>query len=308
MFTFRYHLVSLAAVFVALAVGILIGAAISGKLSEAEDRLTQDRIQSLNDQLEAERGRSDIIERRSEAADELVTAAYPALMEDRLEGRGFAVLFVGPVDSGIRSAVERTLADAGAGGPARLVALDTPIDPAELDAALEDDEQLVKYSESGDDFGDLGEALGRELVEGKGTPLWSALSSELIEERSGSTSADVDGVVVIRSWAPPDDAGADEDAETRSTETLFGGLMSGLDGTGLPVVGVETTMGAAADSALAEYRREGLSTVDDIDTFAGRLALALLLAGGQPGQYGVKDSASDGVVPPVEPLTTTTGG
>jgi Copper transport outer membrane protein, MctB len=308
MFTFRYHLVSLAAVFVALAVGILIGAAISGKLSEAEDRLTQDRIQSLNDQLQAERGRSDIIERRSEAADELVSAAYPTLMQDRLEGRGFAILFVGPVDSGVRSAVERTLADAGAGGPVRLVALDTPVDPTELDAALEGDEQLVKYAESGDDFGDLGEALGRELVEGKGTPLWSALSSELIEERSGSTSVDVDGAVVIRSWAPSEDTDGDEDAKTQSTESLFAGLMSGLDGTGLPVVGVEATTATGADSALAEYRREGLSTVDDIDTVAGRLALALLLAGGQPGHYGVKDSAPDGVVPPIEPVTTTTGG
>jgi Copper transport outer membrane protein, MctB len=308
MFTFRYHLVSLTAVFVALAVGILLGAAISGKLSDAEDALTKDQIASLNDQLAQERSRAATAERRNLAVAELVEDAYPALMEGRLEDRGFAVLFLGPVNGEIRSAIERTLADADSGSPVRLVAVDTPVDPATLDTALEGDEELARFAEGGDDFGDLGEALGRELIAGDGTPLWSTLSSELIEERSGSTSADVDGVVVIRSWAPPDDAGADEDAETRSTETLFGGLMSGLDGTGLPVVGVETTMGAAADSALAEYRREGPSTVDDIDTFAGRLALALLLAGGQPGQYGVKDSASDGVVPPVEPLTTTTGG
>ena len=306
MFTFRYHLVSLAAVFVALAVGILLGAAISGKLSQAEDKLTQDRIDSLSDQLATERARSDIVERRSAAADELVTAAYPALMQDRLEGRGFAVLFLGPVDSGIRSAVERTLADAGAGSPVRLVALDTPIDPTSLDDALQGDEQLAKYAEGGDDFGDLGEALGRELVEGNGTPLWSALSSELIEERFGSTSAEVDGVVVVRSWIASEDGGAEEDAAAKSTRTLFDGLMSGLDGAGLPVVGVETT--TATDSAVSDYRRAGASTVDDIDTVTGRLALALLLAGGPPGHYGVKDSASDGVVPPIEPVTTTTGG
>jgi hypothetical protein len=306
MFTFRYHLVSLAAVFVALAVGILLGAAISGKLSQAEDKLTQDRIDSLSDQLATERARSDIVERRSAAADELVTAAYPALMQDRLEGRGFAVLFLGPVDSGIRSAVERTLADAGAGSPVRLVALDTPIDPASLDDALQGDEQLAKYAEGGDDFGDLGEALGRELLEGNGTPLWSALSSELIEERFGSTSAEVDGVVVVRSWIASEDGGAEEDAAAKSTRTLFDGLTSGLDGAGLPVVGVETT--TATDSAVSDYRRAGASTVDDIDTVTGRLALALLLAGGPPGHYGVKDSASDGVVPPIEPVTTTTGG
>jgi hypothetical protein len=41
----------------------------------------------------------------------------------------------------------------------------------------------------------------------------------------------------------------------------------------------------------------------------GRLTLALLLAGGQPGHYGLSESASDGVTPPIEPVaTTTTGG
>jgi len=36
MFDLRYHLASLAAVFIALAVGILLGVAISGKLSAAD--------------------------------------------------------------------------------------------------------------------------------------------------------------------------------------------------------------------------------------------------------------------------------
>ena len=58
MFTFRYHLVSLAAVFIALAVGTLLGAAISGKLGDAEDALTKDRIDSLNEQLSQERART----------------------------------------------------------------------------------------------------------------------------------------------------------------------------------------------------------------------------------------------------------
>ena len=51
-----------------------------------------------------------------------------------------------------------------------------------------------------------------------------------------------------------------------------------------------------------------MSSVDDVDTTVGRLALALLLAGGQPGHYGVKETATDGAVPPIEPVVTTTGG
>lgn len=306
MFDFRYHLVSLAAVFIALAVGILLGAAISGKLGDAENALIKDRVQSMSDQLTQERVRSDIIERRSEAAQELLTDAYPALMANRLEGKGFAVLFLGPVDGSVRSALERALADADAGSPVRLVALDTPVDPQELDSALQGDELLARYAEGGDDFGSLGEALGRDLIEGNDTPLWTALSSRLIAERSGTTSIPVDGAIVVQTWHEPDSEGdADQQSRTRATESLFEGLMRGLESTSLPVVGVQTT---SAEGDLALFRQQGVSSVDDVDTLAGRLALALLLQGAQPGHYGVKDSATDGVAPPIEPVTTTTGG
>jgi hypothetical protein len=307
MFDFRYHLVSLAAVFIALAVGILLGAAISGKLGDAEDALMKDRLASLNDQLTQERSRSDIVERRSQAAQELLADAYPALMENRLEGKSYGVLFLGPVDGTVRSAVERTLSDSGGGSPVRLVALDTPVNPDELDSTLQNDEQLARYAAGGDDFGDLGEALGRDLVQGEGTPLWSSLSSRLIEERSGTTSGAVDGIIVIKNWKEPETAGdAQQQSETNATDTLFEGLVRGLESTGLPVVGVEPS---SADSDVALFRQQGVSSVDDVDTVAGRLALALLLAGGEPGHYGVKDSATDGVVPQIEPVpTATTGG
>ena len=307
MFTFRYHLVSLAAVFIALALGILLGAAISGKLGDAEDALTKDRIDSLNEQLAQERARTADAERANEATRQVLEDAYPALMDQRLAGRGYAVLFLGPVDGEMRSAVERTLADSDAGSPVRLVALDTPLDPQALDDALNGNEELARYAESGDDYGALGEALGRELVDGEGSPLWSALSGQLVEERTGATSGEVEGVVVVRSWTPSTDSGDSiDEPEAQATETLFDGLLTGIMGADVPLVAVETS--DALEPTAAEYTREGASSVDDVDTTIGRLALALLLAGGQPGHYGVKESATDGAVPPIEPVTTTTGG
>lgn len=307
MFTFRYHLVSLAAVFIALAVGILLGAAISGKLGDAEDALTKDRIDSLNDQLSQERVRTANADRTNEATRQVLEDAYPALMDTRLEGRGFAVLFLGPVNGDVRSAIERTLADADAGSPVRLVALDTPVDPVALDGVLNGDEDLARFAENGGDFGALGDALGRELVIGDGSPIWGALSGQLIEERTGATGGEVDGVVVVRSWTlPADGSQSPEDPEVRATETLFEGLLGGIMGADVPLVGVEIS--DAAQSAIAEYARVGASSVDDIDTTVGRLALALLLEGGRPGHYGVKESATDGVVPPIEPVVTTTSG
>jgi Copper transport outer membrane protein, MctB len=298
MFDLRYHLASLAAVFIALAVGILLGVAISGKLSEADNAIAHDRIDQLNGQLQQANQRADIIARRNLAAEQLLEISYPELMQSRLDGKNIGVLFVGPVDGSVRSAIERTLSDSGSGSPVRLVAVDTPVDAKDLDSALNGDQTLAQYAQGGDDFASLGDALGRELADGGGMSMWSTLSSKLVEERSGASSPPLDGVVVVRTWAPPEDATAEQTAQAYPTGTLLDGLLGGLQHSGIPVVGVETT--SAQQSAIDLYRTQGVSSVDDVETLAGRVALAFLLAGGEPGHYGVKDSASDGVAPPVD--------
>ena len=162
-------------------------------------------------------------------------------MEERLDGKNIGVLFIGPVDGTVRSAIERTLSDAGAGLPVRLIAVDTPVNADELDSALNGDQTLAQYAESGDDFASLGTALGRELVDGEGTPTWSSLSSNLVEERSGASTPPLDGVVVVRSWTPPEDPTAEQEAQAHATETLLDGLLNGVQESRVPVVGVETT-------------------------------------------------------------------
>ena len=59
------------------------------------------------------------------------------------------------------------------------------------------------------------------------------------------------------------------------------GCSAGYKSPVCPVVGVETT--TADSSAIELYRTQGVSSVDDVETFAGHVALALLLAGGATG-------------------------
>lgn len=305
MFGLRYHVVSLAAVFVALAVGILLGVAISGKVTDAreglEEELLRDENSRLQEDVDAARAAEEAATQRGEATEQLLARAYPALMEGRLEGESVAVLFLGPTDGSLRADVEGALADADGGAPASVVALDVPVDGSDLRAALEEDELLAAYVDEGGDFSDLGRELGRELVETEETPLWDALATRLVEERSGTLSSPMDAVVVALNWAPPDDAADDEtEAAAEATASLLDGLVSGLDGTNAPVVGVAAS--GDPPEVIDFYRDRGLSSVDDIDALEGRLALALLLAGAQPGQYGLHETATDGVVPPIEPL------
>lgn len=298
MFGLRYHVASLAAVFLALAVGVLLGVAISGKVAEAEESFERRQIAELQEDLEDANARAEAAEQSGSAARDLVESAYPALMAGRLDGGQFALLFLGPVEGSVRSAVERALFDAGAGGPAFMIALDVPVEPDELQGAIESDELFAAFADDGGDFGELGRELGEEIVAGGETPLWDTLQSEIVQERAGGFSTEADGVVVMYSWTPPEEDNEESARRLAATGSLAEGLLRGLDVTDVPVVGVATTDQTSELTDL--YRDEGLSSVDDVDTAAGRIALALLLAGGEPGHYGIKESATDGVTPPVD--------
>jgi Copper transport outer membrane protein, MctB len=291
VFGLRYHVASLAAVFLALAVGVLLGVAISGKVSEAEESFERQRIDELEQDLEEANARADSADRRGEATRELVERAYPALMARRLEDQGFALVFLGPVDGSVRDSVERVLFDADSGFPVRVVALEVPVNGLELQDRLQGDELLASYAGDGGDFGELGEELGHELIEGGETPLWDAVSGQLVEEQEGGLRRAVDGVIVARTAEP----------QRGATTQFLAGFYRGLASTGRPAVGIETS--SAEPSALESFSRRELSTIDHLDLQWGRLALALLLDGGETGDYGLR--GEDGILPlpitPVEP-------
>ena len=191
MFDLRYHLASLAAVFIALAVGILLGVAISGKLSAADNRFAHDRIDQLSEQLqqanatgghhrEAKQGG------RAAARDQLPGADGGTTR--RQEHR--RALRSGPWTGPSARAIERTLSDAGAGSPVRLIAVDTPVDAGELDSALNGDQTLAAVRRERRRLRGISAThSGRSSSTAKGTPTWSSLSSKLVEERSGATHA-----------------------------------------------------------------------------------------------------------------------
>ena len=296
MFDLRYHVASLAAIFLALAIGIILGVAISGKVRGAESSFAASERDRLRAELAAERDASAADRTQLSSLESFVERSYTPLMQDRLRGETFAVVFLGPVDDDLQGEIARTLQDSGAGGPARLVAFDVPVDPKGLDDYLHSHEGLARYA--GDDFGNLGRRLGAELGGGAtDNPVVNQVSSALIEEQSGNMTANVDGVVVARTWQPDGNATR---AERDATESLFDGVVSGLQGAGIPTVGVTRTESSDRQASLEAFGSAGLSSVNDVDFPSGRIALALLLEGAEPGDYGFGDD-TDGPIPSVPP-------
>jgi hypothetical protein len=295
MFDLRYHVASLAAVFLALIIGILVGVGISGKgfVSDSERSLFNQRIADLKSQLDSATRRGDGLARAQRAAQSFVADAYPALMDGRMTGQRVALVFAGPEDGRTRSLVEQALGDAGGGSPRRTRALKLPIDPAALRHALAKRPALAVLA-TDRRIGDLGRRLGEELVTRGNSPLWQLLSDELVEERSGNDVPPVDGVVIARTVTP----------QAGPTARFLAGFYRGLGAAGVPAVGVERTQPGI--SAVTAFAKQDLSTVDDLDTEAGRLALVLLLGGATPGQYGARKTAKDGVLPQI-PLAAAGG-
>jgi Copper transport outer membrane protein, MctB len=296
MFDFRYHVASLAAVFLALVIGILVGVGISsgGFVSKGERRLLNDKIDRLETELDAARRRTGNLSRTQRGATTFVEESYPLLMADRLAKRRVALVFVGPVDAEVRDLVERTLVDAGAGIPLRMRAIRVPVDLEALGNSLDARPAFIRYAQP-DAGRELGRRLAQELVRGGKAPVWRLLASQLVEERSGNDEKPADAIVVARSVPP----------QQGLTARFLRGLYEGLATSGVPAVGVETS--DALPSAVDAFDKGSLSSVDFVDTHVGRFALALLLAGARPGSYGLKATARDGILPPVEPVASIPG-
>lgn len=328
MIDFRYHLVSLISVFLALAVGIILGA---GPLQGAiGDQLT-DQVEVLRTERNALREELDQAQASLDEQERFALAAGEALAAGSLTGTDVAVVDVDGLDDGVQDDVVSQLEDAGA----TLVAMETltsswtAADEATLRETVANGqrEQLVAdlpdvVSEESGTAELLGAALAVALTEADGSDagMPSARATELrqllvqvglIEERD-APSAPADVVLLLSSGATQPDA-AGESTQTEDVEPTEVGVAAlaaatgaVADVTGAVVVAGPTTQEGdlvstvRGDGDLAER----VSTVSGVGQPAGRFVVPLALAAqtdGHVGQYGFEDGAT--VLPPVVETT-----
>jgi Copper transport outer membrane protein, MctB len=271
----RYHATSLIAVFLALAVGILIGAEFGG------DALTQTRKNlenSLVGNLQDARSHVEDLEGELGNANEFDEKVYPVLTRDRLQGKRIALIAFGGLPGEITSGVENALGPTGA----TLVGVGVVREPVELESL---GEQLsnTRFSEirtEPEQLTELGTGVGRQIV--IGGPLPEVVRGQLFSRASGEFGA-LDGVIVVRDQ--PEGMGPVQRSTANQLETS---MLSGMTATGMPTVGVEST--TTEPSSISFFQSNNLSSVDDIDLTAGQLALVYVLYGDE-GSFGVKSSA-----------------
>lgn len=280
----RYHATSLVAVFLALAIGILIGAEFGG---DALTSTRRDLENSLTGNLQDARDRADELNGRLARSDEFAGRVYPALVRGRLAGRRIGVVALGDLPGDASGAIENALGPTGA----RLVGVGVVREPVDLQA-LSDDLSKTRFAEIARDSDTLttfGTGVGRQLV--RGGTLLERVRGHLFSRASGNFGA-LDGVIVVRQQ--PEDMGP---AQRSTAGQLEAALVSGITGSRTPAVGIETS--TAEPSSISFFGGNDLSSVDDVETAAGKVATVFALLGAE-GSFGVKGSA-DRLLPDLLP-------
>lgn len=271
----RYHVASLAAVFLALAIGILIGAEFGDDVVSSTRRNLES---SLTGNLDDARERADELAAELGESNEFGERVYPILVRDTLSARRIGVLALGGLPGEISNAIEDALEPTGA----RLVAVGVVRQPPDLSAlAAELGETRFADVETNDDTVQaLGTGVGRQLVIGGN--LLERVRSEIFSRASGRFG-DIDGLVVVRE--PPEDLDPEERTASSRLET---GLIEGVEATRTTAVGVEAT--DTEPSSISFFQSRNIASVDDLDRVAGQVAMIFALLGAE-GSFGVKDSA-----------------
>jgi hypothetical protein len=283
MFDYRYHALSLAAVLLALAVGVLLGVAIgdSNLVSSAKSGVVRD----LRSEVNGANRQVGQLQSQVSSAEALGTDLYQIAVHGMLNGRRIGLVFLGGSSDQTDGLVRDAVTQAG-GSLTTVVAVREPLNLAGLAqeasgtpyAALEVQQGLVTH---------FGVRVARQLV-GSDHRLLARVQGRLLSSFDGQLEG-LEGLVVAR--GEPEGMNP---AEVKAASEFEDGLIDGATTARVPTVGVELT--GTNPSQIDWYRSRDISSVDDLDTIAGRTALVFTLAGAH-GAYGEKPTAESGLLP-----------
>lgn len=279
MLDLRYHLISIVAVFLALAIGMLIGSSfLAGSSIEGlkrefailrtENRLHQEAVSSLEDRLKKHK--------------DFERAAMPLLVRDQLVWRRVAIVQTGDYSEAAQSA-KAALDGAGA----QIVSVTTLSDISSPGAASKVSravKEITGETASPDPVGKVLGLVARGIVIGDSPVAMDVMEKTGLLSRSGDYGWRVNRVIIVGGSKKPSD-------ERATVIDLV--LIDKLRSLGVEIVACEPF--AAKTSYIPAWHRKDITTVDNIDDPTGQTALVFAVAG-DLGNFGVKESA-DRIVP-----------
>ena len=282
MISFRYHVVTIVAVFLALGLGLLAGSSFGQPALVAQLRERTDAQLARIDELRAE---ADALDARNGSLEAFAAAATPFLIDGRLGG--FRVVVV--TQEGVEPATERSalesLADAGAE-----IAMTLSLQPTLVPTTPADAQALAALVGGSDPGTALAARLGVPVAPAAVDDLLVALvdggflatrSVGLDEAARSLVHGGSDLLVVVLGGAPAGE-------QPLATRGVASALVAALLVQGIPVAAAEGSL--PADPWVDGLGGDALVTVVGLDDSPGGAALVLGLRDrvltGRGGAYG----------------------
>jgi Copper transport outer membrane protein, MctB len=312
--TFRYHIVSIVSVFLALAVGIVLG---SGPLQGREDDTLVNQVDSDRQTKSDLQGEIAGLRAGNTVTDEFAAIVAPKLVGNTLRRRSVVVVVLPTASASDVSALRKLVAVAGGsvGGTVRVA-------PALVDVS---DKQLVdelgtrlaarapgvRVPASAGPYERMGALVGRAVGAARrgGAPMDTGATSILAGLKAAGLMS-TDGALTRRGdlvlfVTGPGQGGS---AAQRGASTIVTSLVEAVDGATAGAVLAGPVAAAGAQGQLAAVRADSrtardVSTVDSLGRTAGQVVTVMALVGqaaGRTGHYGADapDGAMPGATPP----------
>jgi Copper transport outer membrane protein, MctB len=324
---FRYHLVSIVAVFLALAIGIVLG---STELQGPAYNLLDKTTSKLENELGQVSSQRDAAQQQATEGEMYAQAVEPVVLHGLLTGQRLLIVTEPGAQSSVISGVSSAALAAGASITGQInlatkffdtsgttqdslnqttldvaqaagISLDSSATYQQQAAQVIASEILVKATSSSLSSSTTGKPPADQSAEAS-TMLQAYAASQFLST-TGQPASSATLVVVVTPQNPPADGSADQ------LDQVLVPLVTELAAKGSATVVVGSSAGSGAGSPIAVLRSNNVSsqvsTVDDADLVSGQTvamqALAVGLAGGKAGSYGFTANGASAVAPSPAP-------
>ena len=309
MIDFRYHLVSLISVFLALAVGVVLGA---GPLQNSLGTALNDQVTALRENRNATQAKLEQTETAVNERDSYITQAATSLLPGTLASKNVAMVLLPDAKAEDADSIAAQLKNAGATVTGRVSLTSTWVDLSRENYRSTFSGQVQGHlgsTNSKDANGILGEALAKALTanDDSSRVLMDMLSVTV--DKSGTPFISVDStptaaaeMIVVVGPRPQASSGKGATVEASPGEDPKAWAKA-LEGTAgrAPTVVVGSADGDGGVVGIIRSEKAKVTTIDSVGQIAASVSTPLALAStraGTTGHYGF-DKGAEAVMPPV---------
>lgn len=281
--SFRFYIISIVAIFAALGIGIFIGFTMNTQrfVIEQKDNISEmieTQLELLLQENQKLKNNERLLEDEIEIKDRYIELTYEHIIRNKLNGLNIAIIETN--NDYVTSGIGRDLELAGA----RVINVTTINKDIVNKENINEFLNKFEIQNPRNPVEELVSIITESIILGSNNFILGDLEREGFIELMGNYSENIDYIILC---------GGSKEEPTKRINQVDKLIVEVAEAYNIPVLGVEKVN--VDYSYIPKYQTLGISTVDNVDTIMGKVAMILVMEGVN-GNYGVK-STSMGIVP-----------